>query len=170
MNPWIIIGLIVAWLASLAGVGYWQNEAGQTTQQVADQVRFDKINQDIADNKALANGIYRSAQANIITLQAERDKFKTQLEKDHEANRIATAALRDKYAGVSLRFRADQGAGPGPGGTSARPSTADASSVAGAPFIQLPGALAASLRRIVWDADQLRDDYRACYEYATGVK
>ena len=27
-NPWLIVALIVAWLASLAGVGYWQHQDG----------------------------------------------------------------------------------------------------------------------------------------------
>ena len=29
-NPWLIVALIVAWLASCAGVGYWQHQDGVT--------------------------------------------------------------------------------------------------------------------------------------------
>jgi hypothetical protein len=32
------------WLASLAGVGYWQHGAGVDAQKVADQAQFDSIN------------------------------------------------------------------------------------------------------------------------------
>jgi prophage endopeptidase len=38
-NPWILLTLLIVWLASLAGVGYWQNGAGHTAERVTWQAR-----------------------------------------------------------------------------------------------------------------------------------
>jgi hypothetical protein len=67
MNPYVIIGLIVAWVASLAGVGYWQNEAGHVDERTTWQTR--------------ENGELRTANATITALQEQARKS----EHDHAA-------------------------------------------------------------------------------------
>ena len=39
INPWLIVGVILVWLASLAGVGYWQRSDGQTVERSAWEIR-----------------------------------------------------------------------------------------------------------------------------------
>lgn len=76
MNPYFIIGLIVAWLASLVGVGYWQNEAGHVDERTTWQTR--------------ENGELRTANATIKALQEQA----RQSEHDHAA---ALAAVSTDY-------------------------------------------------------------------------
>jgi hypothetical protein len=76
MNPYLIIGLIVAWLASLAGVGYWQNDAGHVAERTTWQTR--------------ENGELRAANDKIKTLEEDHRKA----EHDHAA---AVAAISTDY-------------------------------------------------------------------------
>ena len=170
MNPYVILTALLVWLGSLAGVGWWQHNAGRNAQIAADQLQFDRINAQINEQKTIANNTYRTAQATIIATLAERDKFKTQLEKDHAKNQAATDALRRKYADVGLRFPAAQGSGCGAGSPSPLPAVAGAASIDAAAVCVVSDAVDAALKSIVFDADQLADEYQKCYGYATQVK
>lgn len=41
-NPYILLAIVAAWIASLAGVGIWQNHAGATAERVAWQAKEGK--------------------------------------------------------------------------------------------------------------------------------
>lgn len=170
MNPSTILIAIVAALAIAAGAYTVGRGHGINAQKVADQAQFDAINRGIEKQKADANALYRTAQADIIALQAERDRFKTQLEKNREQDRTATDAARDRLAGFGLRFRPQQAGGSGQGCPGTLPGSPNPAGAASAPVVELPAALARRLRSIAHDADQLADDYRQCYGYALGVK
>lgn len=169
MNPYFIVGFVLAII--IAGVGgcTYGHGTGVDEQKVADQTQFDKLNQDITDQKTKANALYRKAQDDNLALMTERDQLKTTLEKQHAINQAATAALRDKYFGVGLRFNAES---PrlGNGGGSTQGAGTDPASAEPATLVQLPGEIAADLRRLAFDADQLADDYRKCYGYANQVR
>ena len=169
MNPYIILGALVSAIALFSGGFMAGKHYGTTTQKVADQAEFDKINNERTAQKAEANKLYRQAQSDIIALQAERDTLKTTLETERETNRKATDDLRTKYSGLSLRFRA-QSARPGANsGSTACPGTGPASAAA-APVLQLPDSITSDLRQLALDADKLRDDYAECYGYAKKVR
>ena len=170
MNPILILVIGVIWLGSLVGVGKWQHTAGVTAQKVADQTLFDKSNQDLADQKTKAASVLATLNAENMALLTERAALKTKLEKEHAQAQAATAAARDHYTGLGLRFQPAEIAGRGcssGGAASAAPDTARADAPAA---VELPAALAASLRRIAFDADTLADEYRKCYGYAQAVK
>lgn len=76
MNPYVIIGLIAAWIASLVGVGYWQNEAGHVDERTTWQTR--------------ENGELRTANATIKALQE-------QARKDEQTHAAALAAVSTDY-------------------------------------------------------------------------
>jgi hypothetical protein len=116
LNPYTILGAVLFWLASLAGVGYWQHEAGVDAQKVADQGEFDKVNEERREQTAQSNKLYRVKQDEVIAALAERDNFKNELEAERGQHRLETDALRNRYAREQLRFRAFQDAGPGAGG------------------------------------------------------
>lgn len=60
MNPWVALSLVLAWIASVVGVGYWQHEDGVTVTEAAYSKR---------DNETL-----RKANIKIVELeQAARD-------------------------------------------------------------------------------------------------
>lgn len=166
MNPWVILGFVVALVAS-GGVGYEVGFGhGVTAQKVADQREFDRINAERDQQKAEADELYRKAQADIIKTMAERDAFKRSLEVKDAENRKATAALAAKYSGVGLRFRTDQGSALGPYGGHTDRTEGNAPGAPGPTVVQLPDALAGNLRRLARDADELRDAYALCYGYA----
>lgn len=169
MNPYIILGIVLSLIAA-GGAGFAAGDhVGAADQKAADQVQFDKINQATADQKTQVNAMYRQKQDANLALMTERDQLKTTLEKEHANHQAATAALRDKYAGLGLRFIAEA---PrlGNGGGCTQSAGVDTASAEPAAIVQLPGEIAADLRRLAFDADQLADDYRECYGYANQVR
>lgn len=167
--PYRILGALLLVLALVSGGYTYGHHNGANGQKVVDQVQFDKINQGITDQKAQANTLYRNAQDANVALMAERDQLKTTLEKEHANHQAATAALRDKYAGLGLRFNAEAPRLGNGGGSTQRAGT-DPASASGPAVIQLPGEITENLRRLAFDADQLADDYRECYGYAEKVR
>lgn len=149
------------------GKGY---DRGVSVQKAADQVEFDRINTERAQQKAEANALYQGAQAAIVVLMGERDKFKHDLEVQDAKNRKATATLTAKYSGLKLRFAATQSPGDRADGGSANGAGADPTGPAGTAIVELPGPLTADLRQFARDADDLKDAYALCFNYATKVK
>lgn len=169
MNPYLILGFVLSLIAA-GGTGFASgHHYGVVDQQAVDQVLFDKVNQDIADQKAQANAIYRKRQDDNLALMLERDQLKTRLEKRHATNQANTAALRDKYSGLGLRFTAEA---PrlGNGSRCAPSPGADPASNEPAAIVQLPGEITEGLLQLAFDADSLADDYRKCYGYAEQVR
>lgn len=76
MNPYVIIGLLVAWGASLFGVGWWQNDAGHVAERTTWQTR--------------ENGELRTANATIKALQE-------QARKDEQTHAAELAAVSTDY-------------------------------------------------------------------------
>ncbi len=164
INPYAILAAVIFWLTSLSGVGWWQHNAGRDAQKAVDQAQFDKINADLSQQKTIAADTYKTAQATIIQVMAERDKFKTQLEADHAQNLKTITDLRNKYAGVGLHFIAPQGSRCGPGSPSPMPAEANTARIESASVVQLPDTLGRNLRALAFDADALSVEYKKCYD------
>lgn len=171
MNPYALLGVGILWIASLIGVGYWQHGAGEDAQKVADQKQFDGINAKLTQQKADANAQYRAAQADIIALQGQRDEFKNQLTRQKLDYDKKTLDLHAHYADRGLRY-ASQNSGRGCSGESTGGTKTDAASNAAPTTVelQLPDGITKRLRQLTLYADQVADDYRLCYAYATTVK
>jgi hypothetical protein len=169
MNPWVILAIVLTLGATHTGAYTLGYGNGVNAQKVADQEQFDKLNKDIADQKAQANAKYRDALGSIIALQTERDKFKNQLGEQREKNREVTTKLADAYAAYQLRFSVTEVARCWRGGRYTQGAECDAASPAKTTTVQLPDAITANLRRLAKDADELNDDYKACYAYANQV-
>lgn len=172
MNPYTIIGGLVAIIA-LTGGGFWYGTGvGKAKQEVADQAQFDAINKKLAEQKAEATVILARADAERVALLEERDQLKTKLETEKAAHDQITDDLRGKYSSLKLQFVAVQGqaGGRGPSGGDSPGPAANPSGVAGPTLVQLPDTLAAALRQLAFDADQLRDEYALCYGYAEKVR
>lgn len=170
VNPYLIIGAMLAIAASFFCGDYVGHGRGIDEQKVSDQREFDRISAEIMKQKAEASALYRQAQADIIALQVERDRLKNELEAKREIDRKATDDRRTEFAGRGLRFnpiedpraREDGGGPQGAGSNPASPVTPTA--------LELPASLTASLRLLAFDADKLADDYRECYGYAVKVR
>lgn len=170
MNPWLLIGFIVALIGAYFGGDYQGHKNGIAEQKVADQVQFDKLNQGVADQKTKAATLLATMNAENLALMTERETLKTNLETQHAKDAKATDDLRRKYSGYSLRFQPTQVAGCGLGGSSTASTSASAASVDAAPSIELPAAINRRLFDIADDANRLADSYRECYGYAQQVR
>ena len=107
MNPYIIIGLLVAWALSLAGVGAWQNEAGHVAERVEWQGR--EVTELTAANaaiKALEESARATEAAHSVALSTIATNYEGKLSNatkqrsaDLAAIRAGTLRLRDPGAG-----------------------------------------------------------------------
>lgn len=164
-NPWVILGAVLALFISF-GTGYEAgHKGGVNAQKIADQAGIDKVNAQIAENKRIAYAELANSQQEVIATQVERDKFKTQLEQEHQTNVETTNKLRDAYSAYGLRFRAEVERS-GASSQDGVPSEGHAASDASAPVCQLSDATTKSLRDIAYDCDTLRDDYKLLYDWA----
>lgn len=170
MNPWLIVGFLVALIVAGAGGFKAGDTYGTDRQKVADQVQFDRINKDLADRKAEAAVLLKAENQKTLALMVERDQLKTTLEKEHAKAQAATAAARNHYAGLGLRFQPAQAAGCRLGSGCAGNPAPDATGAYAAAAVELPAAVTASLRSIAYDADTLADAYRECWGYAQQVR
>lgn len=123
VNPYVLLAVGLAWLASLVGVGIWQNRAGATGERVAWQAREAKNLQSYNDElrkqeleargKELATAERQAAidatyQENLRVSNNERDRALADL----AAGRIR---LRNLAAALQARERGASEAAPGAG-------------------------------------------------------
>lgn len=151
-NPWVLLIVLVVWVASLGAVGYWQREDGKTVERSAWQKR---------DNDAL-----RLANAKILKLEEEaREKeAKHQLTvatitaasikelqdvKDQKDRDIA-AANRG-----ALRLRYQSPIPINTSGCKVSPPDPTSSGGDGSTTSELPGAVTADLFALANDADAI---------------
>ncbi len=168
MSPQSAILAVVTSCSLCLGIGgYVGYGFGVTDQKVADQDKFDKINDDRNTQVSEANAKYQALLKKRITEMAEYDKLKSDLEKEREQNRITTDGLRTKLGTLRLRYRAAQG----PGDRGRRGSPGTASNGGAEPLTsevaELPAMVTGNLRQLTLDADKLNDDYRQCYNFLT---
>lgn len=159
MNPWAIIGVLILWAASLAGVGYWQNEAGQT------QVRADWLKKDNKELTTANNKIkqmeedarrtehrWAQNQADISTLlQKEKENAKRKTDQLIADYRAGTFSLRDPGT-------RSKNTGTGAGG----PTAPSASGCDGATPGELSGTAAEFLLGLTGEADAVAHQLAAC--------
>lgn len=161
MNPYAIIGLLVAWIASLVGVGYWQNEAGHVAER--------------ADWQARENGELRMSNA---TIKALHEKAR-QSEHDHAAALSAVSFDYERKLGDANKQRAADAAAlragtlrlrdPNPTGLSACGSLGAKIGTSpgerdGAQGGELSDAAAGFLLDLASDADDVARQLAACQE------
>lgn len=163
MNPWLIVGLGLVWLASLWGVGSWQRGEGRTTERLAWQERENKA---LAEANVEIKRLTDEARATehrrvdeMTTLAVNYDKGFRDAEdrrrRDVDAARAGALVLRIPSSAC--------GAGAG----EARPPGAAAAGGDGSEGIELPRPIAADLLDLANDADQVADQLRACQAIVT---
>lgn len=160
MNPYLIIALIAAWLASLVGVGYWQNDAGHVDERSAWQARendelqqanttITRLNTEAREKEA----IHAQQLADVSTnYQKEIQHAKDQRNRDVAAARSGALVLRYDVAG-----QATDTSGAGAPGA----STGRCDGQAGA---ELPREISANLLDLVNDADDVTRQLDACQQ------
>jgi hypothetical protein len=165
-NPWIILAFVLA----LAGVGIIGYHTGNDARAALDQKQFDKVNADIAKNKAAANAEIQAKQLAIIALQANRAAALKQIEAQNVQNTETTNRLHDSYSALGMQYRAAESARRGNSSADAVPATCDNASTGQPAILQLPDVAAKFLHDLAADADALNDSYKECYAFTLNLR
>lgn len=159
VNPWVILGIVLAWVASLGVVGKWQNTAGHESERVEWQARDNKqlaaANAKIVSLTAAARATEQKTNATIATMGADHAK---EIEILEVRRRHDVVAARD--GAIKLRVHGACPASPG-GGAAGEVAAAPGNGDGGA-GIELPREITGDLLALANDADQVADQLRAC--------
>ena len=161
--------IVVAFVGSFVLGGVFGDRIGVNRQKVEDQIQFDRINQQLRDQKAIAAAQLASLNAANLNLVMERDALKLDLGRKYETARADSLAVRRELSALKLRFTVETGV-PGGGSISPAGPETHSASVAGTALIELPEKITADLRQWAEDADALRDAYALCYGFVTQVR
>lgn len=146
-NPWVILGIVVLWVASLGVVGWKANEIGHETEKAAWLVKENK-------ELAAANDLIQTLTAKVrATEQAHQQRLADIAANIAKENRNAEARTRRAVANARALVLRQQPACPsastGPAGSLA-PSAGGSD---GAPACELPAAAVRDFFQLVGDAD-----------------
>lgn len=159
MNPYLIIGLLLAWGASLYGVGAWQNDAGHVAERTTWQAR-ENSELRTANSKILAieNGARKAEQDNAAAQAAISTDYERKLSDANKQRAADVAAVR---AGT-LRLRDPNPAGLRACGSIAPETGAGASGRDGAQGSELSEQATEFLFGLANDADDVARQLGSC--------
>jgi hypothetical protein len=154
-NPWVIVGLIVLWLASMAGVAIKATDIADT----AWEAKIEK--QKVEAAKTLLDETNK-----VRDLEKRLQDKANEVEKNHVAATQEIAAASARYNRLGKLYESVKGCRGGSG--SANGSTASAPSVdhgGEGSRENISGPADDSIERIAQDADLLRVTVQACQQY-----
>lgn len=160
INPWVILGIVFVWLASLVAVGHWQHDAGATAEKAAWQQRENEelraANAAITElqDQARATERHHAEQMSALgqTHQKEIQHVEARRKADAAAARAGTVVLRDP--GAAAREATCPCGSAAPGATTGQRD--------GGQTGQLSAAAAEFLLDLANDADAVADQLSAC--------
>lgn len=105
-NPWILLGIVLTWIASLVAVGGWQHSAGVTSERNANRgVQIEELKAANAEIKKLEEAARASEHEHAEQLaaigaahEADIEAHRIQAEKDVADARSGAKRLRDPGA------------------------------------------------------------------------
>lgn len=163
LNPWVILGLVLAFLGVGAG-GYYEGHGnGVAGQKVTDQRQFDDVNRRLEDMKTQARKVVADSEQHALDDARHDQEVQKEIAQHDQDNRDKTTALERKYAGLSLQYGTPQAPGRGNSGADSVSASGAPASAARTTVNQLPDSLAAGLRQHAAEADGWVDEYRKCY-------
>lgn len=159
LNLWAIVVALLVWIASLAGVGYWQNDAGHTAERAAWQKRE---NQEIVSANLkiveLSDKYRQAEQAHATALDTIAVTYEGKLKNANQK----TAALERAARDGTLRLRDPHATPCPPGGDSVPEASAGAGQRDGAGDGRLSGVAAEFLLSLTGRCNGVRDKLAAC--------
>ena len=157
-NPWVILGVVLAWLASLGAVGYWQHHQGAIGERVLWQGKqTEELAQANAKILALTAAARDKEAAAAADLAAIGVKHENELAARDALHKLDLDALR---AG-SLRLRVAGGC-PSPGGGTAGEAPAASAGDHGSTACELPRQTSEDLLGLAKDADDTAIELASC--------
>jgi hypothetical protein len=159
INPWVILAIVIAWLASLVAVGVWQHDAGATAERTAwqqretDELRAANAAINQLQDQARATERRHAQQMSALgqTHQKEIQHVEARRKADAAAARAGTVVLRDPGA---ARETTCPGAAAAPGAATGQRD--------GGQTGQLSGAAAEFLLDLANDADAVAEQLAVC--------
>jgi hypothetical protein len=161
LKPWLIVGAMLLWVASLAGVGYWQNDAGhvaeRSTWQGRENAELRTANSKI---KTLEEGARKAEQDKAVALAAISTDYERKLSDANKQRAADTAAVR---AG-SLRLRDPSAPGLRACGSIPAETAAGTGQRDGESAGELSAAASEFLLSLVNEADDVARQLGACQQ------
>lgn len=152
MNPWVILAIVIAWVASLAAVGSWQNDAGVTSERAKNLAKENA--QLVAANKEIERlrKIEQVGASQIITIGDDHARNIAALEAQHlrDLDAVRTGALKLRVAGACHPA-------VGPGEVPAAAAGSNAATTG-----ELPPEITRDLLKLADDADANTIDLGTC--------
>lgn len=121
-NPYILLGVLVAWIASLASVGMWQHRAGAVSERVIWQDRMQQASDKASAELKSVEDHYRQIER---TMAGRLGDISTQYEKELSDASAQHAADLSALRTGNLRLR-DPGAHPQACGSGLPPAASGA--------------------------------------------
>jgi hypothetical protein len=149
VNPYLILGISAAWLASLVGVGYWQNTTGHTAEKAAWQAR-ENTELTAANAKILSLEEARRAEEQLHAQQVADISTKFEKEKADAAAQKARDIAAARAGRLVLRVPA---ACESTGGGDSGKAAAGAGEHNGGATTELPRTITANLFELADDCD-----------------
>ena len=156
MNPWVLLGVGVAWLASLVGVGYWQRQDGALAEKTQCQARE---NDGLTKANATIKRLEDEARDREAQHAAHMDAIGKWLAKENQDAETRQRRAVDNARALVLR---NQPACVGAGGGEAGPPRPAASGGDGPAACELPATAVRDLFQLVGDADTGMRALAAC--------
>lgn len=164
MNPYIIIGLLIAWATSLFGVGWWQNAAGhvaeRTEWQARENTELRTANHKI---KTLQEDARNAEQGHAVALADISTDYERKLSDANKQRAVDAAAVRDG----NLRLRDPSAPGFRACGSLGAKIGAGASGRDGQTTGELSAAASGFLLDLANDADDVARQLDACQAVAS---
>jgi len=158
VNPYLIAGLLAAWIASLGAVGWWQNSAGRTAEKVSWQQRDnDELRAANARIHDLEEEARSEEQRHAISLANISSEFQKDLADAKVTKERDLAAAR--AGALSLRIPSPC---KGPSGGEPAETAAGTGGRNAAEGTELPREITAGLFELADDADEVVRQLTAC--------
>lgn len=89
INPWMILGVVLAWLASLVSVGGWQNHEGKVSERIVWQGKESK-------ELSEANSLIQTLQTSAREKEYQKAEDTAQISKSYQAVLTAEGLKNEK--------------------------------------------------------------------------
>lgn len=159
MNPWLIIGVGIAWLASLVSVGQWQNSIGHVQERTKWQAKENaELKEKAATIERLTKQVREMEDSHTAAMVKIGNNFTEELRNAEEYRRRDVARARAGNSGLRIAAPVCPNGGGGPEG----PPLPASPGGDGARTIELPSEVAGRLFELAHDANAIATRLTAC--------
>lgn len=159
MNPWLIIGVGIAWLASLVSVGQWQNSIGHVQERTKWQAKEnEELKEKAATIERLTKKVREMEDSHTAAMVKIGTNFTEELRNAEEIRRRDVARARAGNSGLRIPAPVCPNNGGGPEGPP-RPASSGGD---GAGTVELPRETSGRLFELAYDANAIATRLTAC--------